>query len=117
MQQKPITRDAAREEFKIIGEVAEQTIKKGARLTFQLGVTVVTNGRNVTKKVVMKSFDAIDGVMANMPKDWLCTPQIMLKTADQAGSDMQAELAARQEAKASIIKPGVNAKVAGVPIG
>ena len=103
--QRPITKEQAREEFKVIGEVAEKTLKKNARLTFQIGITIATNGKNVTKKAVVAAFKAMEPVLVNMPKDWLFTPQIMVQTADEAGSDMQAELSARQEAKAALIKP------------
>ena len=115
--QGPITKEQAREEFKVIGEVADKTIKKGARLTFQLGITVVTNGKNVSKKVVVGALNAMSEFLANAPKDWLFTPQIQVQTADVAGSDMQEELSARQQAKASIIKPTGLPKLKGKKVG
>ncbi len=103
--QGSITKDQAREEFRAIGEVAEKTIKKNARLTFHVGISIVTNGKNVNKKAVVVALKAMDGVLVNAPKDWLYKPQIQVQTADQAGSDMQDELTARQQAKAALIKP------------
>lgn len=112
-QQRPITKEQAREEYRVIGEVAEKTVKKGAKLTFRVGLSIETNGKNVSKKAVVSALKAMDALLANAPKDWLYTPQIQVQSADQAGSDMQAELAARQKAKEAIIKPSEIGKKVG----
>jgi hypothetical protein len=116
-QQQYQNKTQAREEFKVIGDVAEDVIKKGAKLTFQVGVTVITNGRYVTKKAVMKAFASLDGIMANMPEDWLFQPQIMVQSADVAGSDMQDALMARQKAKAALVKPSGLLDAKGKKVG
>ena len=100
-----LSKKQIQEEFKVIGEVAEESLKKKGPLTFQLGITAITNGKAVTRKQVMAAFKSMNAYLTNAPEDWLFQPQIMVQSSDVAGSDMQAALTKRQAAKAALVKP------------
>lgn len=112
-----LNKDQIQEEFKVIGAVAEDVLKKKGPYTFQLGFTVITNGKAVSKSKISDAFKAIEQLVSNGPKDWLYQPQIMVQSSDVAGSDMQEALTARQQAKAAIIKPPGLVKPTGKKVG
>lgn len=104
MKQNLLNKEQVKEELKNLIEVAESTLDSDVPLSFQLAITTISNGRGVHKKTVVKALKAMQAFHSQAAREWLFSPEIMVRSEDTAGQAMQEALSARQAAKAAIIQ-------------